>query len=95
MSLYQDGAGSGPTSISQGYGQGTYQQQGFTPAGSSGYQQQQQQQQPGQFGGQGGGMLGSEGEEEGVWGSAKKWARATGDSIAAAETEVWRRINKN
>ncbi|CAM1505273.1 Fc.00g109100.m01.CDS01 [Cosmosporella sp. VM-42] len=32
--------------------------------------------------------------DEGVWDTAKKWAAAAGDSIAAAENEVWRRINK-
>ncbi|KAI0128723.1 hypothetical protein BJ170DRAFT_343084 [Xylariales sp. AK1849] len=32
--------------------------------------------------------------EEGVWNSAKKWAQATGEKLAAAETEVWKRINK-
>lgn len=32
--------------------------------------------------------------EEGAWNAAKKWAQATGEKLAAAETEVWRRINK-
>ncbi|KAH8894794.1 hypothetical protein GQ53DRAFT_744208 [Thozetella sp. PMI_491] len=35
-----------------------------------------------------------EGDDEGVWGSAKKWAQSAGEKIAAAESEVWRRINK-
>ncbi|KAM0263049.1 hypothetical protein ACHAQJ_001428 [Trichoderma viride] len=34
-------------------------------------------------------------EEESVWNTAKKWAAAAGDSIAAAENEVWKRINKD
>ncbi|KXH30644.1 hypothetical protein CNYM01_11994 [Colletotrichum nymphaeae SA-01] len=33
--------------------------------------------------------------EEGVWDTAKKWAQAAGGSLAAAEQEVWRRINKD
>lgn len=32
--------------------------------------------------------------EEGVWGAARKWAQAAGDKILAAESEVWRKINK-
>ncbi|KAH8205727.1 hypothetical protein TruAng_000003 [Truncatella angustata] len=36
----------------------------------------------------------SEAEDDGVWNSAKKWAQATGEKLAAAETEVWKRINK-
>ncbi|KAM0334237.1 hypothetical protein ACHAQA_001259 [Verticillium albo-atrum] len=36
-----------------------------------------------------------DGSEEGVWESAKKWASTAGDNIAAAETEIWRRINKS
>ncbi len=30
----------------------------------------------------------------GIWDQAKKWASAAGDSIAAAEHEVWKKINK-
>ncbi|KAJ9161511.1 hypothetical protein NKR19_g2196 [Coniochaeta hoffmannii] len=41
----------------------------------------------------GGGGDGGEGEE-GVWGAARKWAQAAGDKLSAAESEVWRRINK-
>lgn len=33
-------------------------------------------------------------DEEGVWDTAKKWAMAAGDSLAAAEHEVWKKINK-
>ncbi|OLN93961.1 hypothetical protein CCHL11_03469 [Colletotrichum chlorophyti] len=33
--------------------------------------------------------------DEGVWDTAKKWAQAAGGSLAAAEKEVWRRINKD
>lgn len=32
--------------------------------------------------------------DEGVWDTARKWAAAAGGSLAAAEQEVWRRINK-
>lgn len=38
---------------------------------------------------------GNQGDEKGVWGAAKKWAAAAGDSLAAAENEVWKRINKD
>ncbi|KAH7329359.1 hypothetical protein B0I35DRAFT_420031 [Stachybotrys elegans] len=31
---------------------------------------------------------------EGVWDTARKWATAAGESLAAAEGEVWKRINK-
>lgn len=34
-------------------------------------------------------------EEESIWNTAKKWATVAGDSIAAAENEVWKRINKD
>ncbi|KAI1653187.1 hypothetical protein F4813DRAFT_375746 [Daldinia decipiens] len=34
------------------------------------------------------------GTESGVWEAAKKWAHQTGEKIAAAETEVWKKINK-
>lgn len=34
-------------------------------------------------------------DDEGVWDTAKKWAVAAGDSLAAAENEVWKRINKD
>jgi len=34
------------------------------------------------------------GEEEGAWDSARKWAQAAGGKLQAAESEVWRRINK-
>jgi hypothetical protein len=33
-------------------------------------------------------------EDDGVWNAAKKWAQATGEKLVAAETEVWKRINK-
>ncbi|KAK6864885.1 hypothetical protein PG995_001413 [Apiospora arundinis] len=33
-------------------------------------------------------------EEEGVWGVAKKWAAGAGEKLVAAESEVWKRINK-
>ena len=34
-------------------------------------------------------------QDESVWGTAKKWASAAGDSLAKAENEVWKRINKD
>lgn len=41
------------------------------------------------------GSGGRSGSEEGIWDAAKKWANAAGESIAAAESEVWKRINKD
>ncbi|KAF7544545.1 hypothetical protein G7Z17_g9865 [Cylindrodendrum hubeiense] len=35
------------------------------------------------------------GDDEGVWGTAKKWASVAGGGLAAAEQEVWKRINKD
>lgn len=32
--------------------------------------------------------------DPGVWDAAKKWASSAGESLAAAEHEVWKRINK-
>ncbi|KAI1078334.1 hypothetical protein F5B20DRAFT_225266 [Whalleya microplaca] len=43
--------------------------------------------QQGQFG------AGSE-DSDGVWGAAKKWAQQTGEKLAVAEKEVWKKINK-
>ncbi|PFH56032.1 hypothetical protein XA68_17179 [Ophiocordyceps unilateralis] len=34
-------------------------------------------------------------QSPGVWDTARKWASAAGESLAAAESEVWKRINKN
>lgn len=33
-------------------------------------------------------------EQPGVWDTARKWASAAGESLAAAESEVWKKINK-
>ncbi|GAO13137.1 uncharacterized protein UV8b_03533 [Ustilaginoidea virens] len=33
--------------------------------------------------------------EAGVWDTAKKWAASAGESLAAAESKVWKRINKD
>ncbi|KAI4870804.1 hypothetical protein F4820DRAFT_402005 [Hypoxylon rubiginosum] len=33
-------------------------------------------------------------DTNGVWDSARKWAQQTGEKIAAAESEVWKKINK-
>ncbi len=36
------------------------------------------------------------GEAEGsIWNTAKKWASAAGDTLAAAEGEVWKAVNKD
>ncbi|KAI9902500.1 hypothetical protein N3K66_001852 [Trichothecium roseum] len=37
----------------------------------------------------------SDGDGEGVWDTAKKWASAAGGRLAAAENEVWKKINKD
>ena len=34
-------------------------------------------------------------DDEGVWHSAVKWAHTAGEKLKAAETEVWRRVNKD
>lgn len=33
--------------------------------------------------------------DDGVWNTAKKWAQATGEKLAAAEKEIWKKINKD
>ncbi|KAL2105208.1 hypothetical protein VUR80DRAFT_8754 [Thermomyces stellatus] len=87
--LFEADAGSPSVSIPLSYPQGAQQTQGFIPAGSAGYH-------PSPSRGQAeGGLSGAEGEDDSLWGAAKKWAQAAGGSIAAAEDEVWRRINKS
>ncbi|KAH7170234.1 hypothetical protein EDB81DRAFT_876276 [Dactylonectria macrodidyma] len=39
--------------------------------------------------------LSADDDDEGVWSAAKKWASAAGEGLAAAEQEVWKRINKD
>lgn len=51
-------------------------------------------------GGGGGGYGGSSGgdnyeDDESLWNTAKKWASAAGSSLAAAESEVWKAVNKD
>ncbi|GJN77225.1 hypothetical protein PLIIFM63780_000715 [Purpureocillium lilacinum] len=43
------------------------------------------------------GLMSSFGQDDqaGMWDAAKKWAAAAGESLAAAENEVWKRINKD
>lgn len=33
-------------------------------------------------------------DDDSVWGTAKKWAAAAGNSLAEAENEVWKRFTK-
>lgn len=87
-SLFEGGAGPGPGNNPQGYQQGAYQPPGFAPAGYPGHPQ------PSGAHGQGG-VLGSGDDDEGAWATAKKWAQSAGTTVAAAEDEVWRRINKS
>ncbi|KAM3431051.1 hypothetical protein MY4824_007345 [Beauveria thailandica] len=45
-----------------------------------------------------GGEAGGAGDAEGgttIWNTAKKWASAAGDTLAAAEGEVWKAVNKD
>jgi len=42
----------------------------------------------------GGGNGGRGDEEEGVWSSVVGWAQAAGKKLSDAESEVWKRINK-
>ena len=44
--------------------------------------------------GAGGGNYQDDGDEGGVWNSAMKWAQTAGEKLSAAESEVWKRINK-
>ncbi|ATZ54540.1 hypothetical protein BCIN_10g05340 [Botrytis cinerea B05.10] len=39
------------------------------------------------------GGVNSGGEEEGIWGSAKRWVGSAGSKLSEGEKEVWRRIN--
>ncbi|KOS19266.1 hypothetical protein ESCO_000145 [Escovopsis weberi] len=34
-----------------------------------------------------------DGDEDGVWSTAKRWAAAAGESIMAAEEQIWKKIN--
>lgn len=81
-SLFEGDAGPGPGTNPPGYQQEAYQPAGLAPAGYSGYQRPS-------------GGSGSGEDDEGAWAAAKKWAQSAGTSIAAAEDEVWRRINKS
>ncbi|KAB8296861.1 hypothetical protein EYC80_002272 [Monilinia laxa] len=40
-----------------------------------------------------GGSTNDGGEDEGIWGSAKRWVGAAGSKLSEGEKEVWRRIN--
>lgn len=41
------------------------------------------------------GGAGGDGNGESIWNTAKKWAEAAGDKLAAAESEVWKAVNKD
>lgn len=79
------GAGAGPGPVPGGY------QQNVSASASAGYPSPYQ---GGGGGGGGGGYGGDDGEEEGILGSAMKFAKAAGEKLSAAESEVWKRINK-
>ncbi|KAM3512943.1 hypothetical protein MY11210_003426 [Beauveria gryllotalpidicola] len=49
----------------------------------------------GEGGGEGGGAGDAEGGGTTIWNTAKKWAWAAGDTLAAAEGEVWKAVNKD
>ncbi|KAF4121134.1 hypothetical protein GMORB2_2096 [Geosmithia morbida] len=40
-------------------------------------------------------LYNNDNDDSSMWGQARKWAAAAGNSLAAAENEVWRRINKD
>ncbi|KAI1457182.1 hypothetical protein F4805DRAFT_196502 [Annulohypoxylon moriforme] len=40
-------------------------------------------------------LEGQRDDSGGVWDSAKKWAQQTGERLAAAENEVWKKLNKD
>lgn len=66
-------------------------QQNVSAAG--GYAAPSPYQSGGGGGGGGFGQDGDGGEEEGVWGTAVKFAKAAGKRLSEAESEVWKRIN--
>ena len=75
---------------SSGYGYGYGGEEGSGQGQGHGQHQNQSS-----FFGGGGGSGGGSGEGgSAVWDTAKKWAQATGQKLADAESEVWRRINK-
>lgn len=91
-SLYEGGPAAS-FSHPPGYQQDTYAAE-FTSDQRAAHNAAVQQGHGGQHGlldGSGGG----DDDEGSVWGTAKKWATAAGNSLAAAENEVWRRINKD
>lgn len=81
----------GPTSLAEAGGPGSnygqfaapnpqgYQQQGSYASGQRSYREDDDY----------------DNQDESVWGTAKKWAAAAGESLANAESEVWKRINKD
>ena len=48
---------------------------------------------PGAGGGAASGNLFDTSEGDGIWDTAKKWAKVAGEKASEAEREVWRRIN--
>ncbi|KAH6624941.1 hypothetical protein B0J18DRAFT_410338 [Chaetomium sp. MPI-SDFR-AT-0129] len=90
------------TATTQPMGTGINSGAGYSPAaslGPGGYQQNTAAVSgfvaPAYQGGGGGGGSGGYGDEdeEGFLGSAKKFAKAAGEKLSAAESEVWKRIN--
>ena len=74
---------------------GTYPAQpGFSPP-AGGYQQDVHAAGYAAGGDRGGSGGGYDGDDGSVWDTAKKWAASAGESLAAAEQEVWKRINKD
>ncbi|KAK4455798.1 hypothetical protein QBC34DRAFT_373562 [Podospora aff. communis PSN243] len=63
-------------------------------SGLNQYQSAQAQNDAYRNGSMGGGHGGQGDGEEGVWSSVVGWAQAAGKKLSEAESEVWRRINK-
>ncbi|OAQ70074.1 hypothetical protein VFPPC_02608 [Pochonia chlamydosporia 170] len=83
----QAGATAAPT-----YLQGNYPTAGFSPP-AGGYQQDVNA--AGYNSYQRSTVAYEDQSEASVWDTAKKWAASAGESLAAAENEVWKRINKD
>ncbi|KAF7879378.1 hypothetical protein EAF04_000574 [Stromatinia cepivora] len=71
----------------RGYVQNAY------AAEMSSYQRRAMDIYEGQEGNGGSGGASGGGEEEGIWGSAKRWVGSAGSKLSEGEKEVWRRIN--
>lgn len=85
----QAGPGGGAPTLSQG----NYPSAGYSPPAAGVYQQDVNAAGYNQY--QRSAAADEQQGETSVWDTAKKWAASAGESLAAAESEVWKRINKD